>query len=107
MSNAQNVTDFELRSILDNTDKPVFIDFWAEWCGPCRMVAPIVNELSVEYTDITFVKVDIDQNKEFATMYGVRSIPTFIVIKNNDLIMRHSGATPKSFLVTKLNSLLN
>jgi thioredoxin 1 len=107
MSKVLDYNDIELQSLLINSDKPVFIDFWAEWCGPCRMVEPVVSELSETYeSKIIFVKVNVDENPQSTAMYGIRSIPTFIVIKSNELIMRHSGAVPKSSLVEKLNKLL-
>ncbi len=100
-------SDSELQSLLNDSDKTVFIDFFAEWCGPCKMIEPIIEELSIEYeSKITFVKINIDENVESASTYGIRSIPTFIVIKNNNIIFRNTGAMPKSFFIGKLNSLI-
>jgi len=98
----------ELVSLLNDSEKIVFVDFFADWCGPCKMIEPIIEELSQEFNSkITFVKVNIDENVESASTYGIRSIPTFVAIKNNNLIFRHSGASPKSFFVEKLNSIVN
>lgn len=107
MSKVQNITDDELGNLLSESTKPIFIDFWAEWCGPCKMVEPVIDELSIEYDeDMIFVKLNVDENPKSAAIYGVRSIPTFIVIKNNELLYRHSGAVPKSFLGEKISSIL-
>ena len=79
-----------------NSDKPVFVDFWATWCGPCSIVAPIVEELAKEYEDkVNFVKVDVDQNKELASKYNIFSIPTLAIFRNGQLVSQAAGATSK------------
>lgn len=108
MGNVKDVNEDELQAIISDSEKMVFIDFWADWCGPCRMVAPVVDEVSIELdSDFTFVKSNVDENPNSAAMYGVRSIPTFVVLKGQDIVFRHSGAVPKSFLIDKLSSLVN
>lgn len=89
--------NFEKEVLQSNT--PVFIDFWATWCGPCRMMAPVVEELAQSMGDsVKVCKIDIDQNPELAEKYGVMSIPTFIVIKNGSETARIVGVTPKTEL---------
>jgi len=79
-----------------NSDKPVFVDFWAEWCGPCRIVSPTVEELSKEYEGkVNFVKVNVDQNNELASKYNVFSIPTLAIFSNGKVIAQSAGAAPK------------
>lgn len=81
------------------------IDFWAEWCGPCRMISPIVEELSKEYTDKVLVgKVDVDNNPEISMKYGIRSIPTILFLKNGEVVDKHVGATTKQVLANKIEA---
>jgi thioredoxin 1 len=101
------LTSANFDSYLNESNKLIIIDFWAEWCGPCRLIAPIIKELSEEYGDkAIFGKVDVDQEVELATKYGIRNIPTVLFIKNGKIIDKIVGALPKSKFVEKINSLL-
>ena len=87
-----------------NSDKPVFVDFWAEWCGPCRLVSPAVEELSKEYDGkVNFVKVNVDDNNEIASKYNVFSIPTLAIFQNGKVIAQSAGAASKESLKTYIN----
>ena len=89
---ALEITDRTFESVVLKSDKPVLVDFWAAWCGPCRMVGPIIDELSGEYDGRAVVgKVDVDSNQEFAAKYGVRNIPTVLLFKDGELIDRKVG----------------
>lgn len=104
MNKVVELNDVELAALILESDKPVFIDFYADWCGPCKMVSPVMEELAKEYSRITFVKINVDENPESTTKYGIRSIPTFLIIKEDQIQYRHSGAAPKSFFAEKLSS---
>ena len=94
---ALEITDATFEEVVLNSDKPVLVDFWAAWCGPCRMVGPIIEELSDDYQGKAVVgKVDVDANQEFAAKYGVRNIPTVLVFKGGELVGRHVGVAPKT-----------
>lgn len=101
------ITDDNFEVEVAKSDKPVLIDFWAAWCGPCRMIAPIVEELAVEYEGKAKIgKVDVDENQQTAIKFGVRSIPTLLIFKDGKLKDTIIGAVPKSQIVTKLNAAL-
>ena len=89
------------------SDKPVFVDFYADWCGPCKMTAPIIDELSEDekYKNITFVKVDVDANQELAGKYSVFSIPTFISFNKGEVVSQFSGARDKAGFESELEKL--
>jgi len=91
-----------------NSTHPVFVDFWAEWCGSCRMVSPVVEELSIEYGDkVDFVKVNVDQNNDLTQKYNILSIPTLAIFKNGKIVSQQAGASTKESFKTMINSSLN
>jgi thioredoxin 1 len=105
---ALQFTDSNFESTVLKSDKVAVVDFWAEWCGPCRMVGPIVEEIAKEYEGKAVVgKVDVDNNPETAMKYGIRSIPTILFIKNGVVVDKHVGAAPKAQLVDILKKHLN
>ena len=100
------VTDATFEEQVIKSDKLVLVDFWAEWCGPCRMVGPIVEEVGVEYEGRAVVaKVDVDSNPGITAKYGIRNIPTILFFKNGDVADKQVGAVPKSTIVNKLEAL--
>lgn len=106
MAKAIEITDANLDEII-NSDKPVLVDFWAEWCGPCKMIGPIVEELAGEYEGKAVIgKVDVDSNPQASAKFGIRSIPTLLVFKNGEIVDKQVGAVPKSVLAQKLNAQL-
>ncbi len=92
----KDITNEQWEKEVITSDKPVFVDFWATWCGPCQMVSPIVEELAKEYENkVNFVKVDVDQNKELASKYNIMSIPTLAIFRNGQVIAQAAGAASK------------
>jgi thioredoxin 1 len=103
---ALEATDGNFEELVLKADKPVIVDFWAEWCGPCRMVGPIVEEVGVDYADKASVaKVDVDSNPGITAKYGIRNIPTILFFKNGEVVDKQVGAVPKSAIVGKLEAL--
>ena len=101
------ITDANFNEIL-NTDKPVLVDFWAEWCGPCKMIGPIVKQLAGEYEGKAVIgKVNVDENPNTAAQFGIRSIPTLLVFKGGEIVDKQIGAVPKAVLAGKLDAQLN
>ncbi|WP_075603406.1 thioredoxin [Saccharicrinis aurantiacus] len=101
------VTDANFEELVLKSDKPVLVDFWAEWCGPCRMVAPVVKELAEDYGDKAVItKMDVDANPETSVKFGIRNIPTILFFKNGEVVDKQVGAVPKTSLATKLDALL-
>jgi len=101
------VTDANFEEVVLNSDKPVLVDFWAEWCGPCRMVGPIVNELSDDYDGkAVMVKLDVDSNPGVSMKYGIRNIPTILFFKNGEIVDKQVGAVPKGTLSAKIDAIL-
>ena len=85
-----------------NTDKPVLLDFWASWCAPCRMVVPIIEEIASERPDIKVGKINVDEQPELASEFGIMSIPTLVVMKNGKIVQQVSGARPKEAILTMI-----
>ncbi len=104
---ALEITDANFEELVLNSDKPVMLDFWAVWCGPCRMIAPIVEELSSEYEGKAVIgKVDVDSNPDISAKYGIRNIPTVLFIKNGEIVDKQVGAAPKQAFAAKLDAIL-
>lgn len=104
---ALEITDATFEETVLKSDKPVLVDFWAAWCGPCRMVGPIIEEISGDYDGKAVVgKVDVDANQEFAAKYGVRNIPTVLVFKDGEVVDRKVGVAPKTSYTEAIDALL-
>jgi thioredoxin 1 len=101
---ALEITDANFDEVVLKSDKPVLIDFWAEWCGPCRMVGPLVEELSKEYEGKAVVgKVNVDHNPGVSMKFGIRTIPALLFFKNGEIVDKQLGAVAKSVLADKLS----
>ncbi|MEI6821999.1 MAG: thioredoxin [Bacteroidota bacterium] len=104
---ALTITDQNFEEVVLKSDKVVLIDLWAEWCGPCRMVGPIVEEMAKEYEGRAVIgKLDVDNNPETTNRFGVRNIPTILFIKGGEIVDKQVGAVPKAVLTKKLDALL-
>lgn len=104
---ALEITDANFEELVMKSNKPVLIDFWAEWCGPCRMVGPIVEELSKDYEGKAVVgKVNVDTNPNISMNFGIRNIPTILFFKNGQVVDKQVGAVPKANLAAKLDAQL-
>ncbi|MBP9185865.1 MAG: thioredoxin [Bacteroidia bacterium] len=102
---ALEITDSNFEELVLKSDKPVLVDFWAEWCGPCRMVGPVVEEIAKEYEGKAIVgKLNVDHNPKVATEFGIMSIPALLFFKNGQVVDKQVGAVPKHVLVNKLES---
>ena len=100
---AMNINKNNFREEVMNSEKPVLIDFWAPWCGPCRMVVPIVDEIAAEHPEYKIVKVNVDEEVELASQFNVVSIPTLIVMKNGQIVNQSIGARPKNQILAMLD----
>jgi len=104
MSKPIEITDDNFEEIL-NSDKPVMVDFWAEWCGPCKMISPLVEEMAGEYNGKAVIgQVDVDNNPNVSAKFGIRSIPTLLFFKNGEVVDKQIGAVPKTVLANKLDA---
>lgn len=106
MAKTIEITDNNFDEII-KSDKPILVDFWAEWCGPCKMIGPIVEEIAGEYDGKAVIgKVDVDSNPEVSARFGIRSIPTLLYFKDGEIVDKQVGAVPKAILAQKLDAQL-
>tara|TARA_B000000437_G_C11648385_1_gene306562 strand:- start:443 stop:775 length:333 start_codon:yes stop_codon:yes gene_type:complete len=102
-----DVNDENFESVVMNSDKPVLVDFWAEWCGPCKMLTPTINALAEEYKDTSsVVKINVDDSPAIATKYGIRSIPSILLFNNGDVVEQRVGAVSKDELAGMLDKII-
>ncbi len=104
MANTVEITDSTFQDEVVNSDTPVVVDFWAEWCGPCKMIAPIVEELAGEYEGkVKFAKMDVDSNPQTPMQFGIRGIPTLLIFNGGEAVGQVVGAVPKSMLKKRVD----
>lgn len=104
---ALEITDANFEELVLKSDKPVMVDFWAEWCGPCRLIGPIVEEMANEYDGKAIIgKVNVDENPGVSAQFGIRNIPTIIFVKGGEIADKSVGAVPKGQLTAKLDALI-
>lgn len=104
MSEVLHINDADFESVVVNSDIPVLLDFWAPWCGPCKMIAPVLDELAPEFAGkVKIVKMNVDDNQAAPAQFGVRSIPTLLLIKNGQVVATQVGALPKTQLANFIN----
>jgi thioredoxin 1 len=107
MSDLLQVTDESFDTEIMNSDLPAIVDFWAEWCGPCKMVAPVVEELANDYKGkVKFAQMDVDKNRQTPARFGIRNIPTLILFKGGEVAQMIIGAQPKSYIEGELKKML-
>ena len=108
MSDLLIITDANFEEEVVKSEVPVLVDFWAVWCGPCKMLTPIVEELATEYKDkFKIGKCDVDKNQKIAVKFGIRSIPTIIMFKNGEAVEQITGVVPKQTIQTKMDSIIS
>jgi thioredoxin 1 len=104
---ALEITDANFEEVVLKSSQPVLVDFWAEWCGPCRMLGPIIEELSSDYSEKAVIaKLDVDTNQKFAAQFGVRNIPTVLIFKDGELVNRQVGVSQKNVYADYIDALL-
>ncbi|MFL2611915.1 MAG: thioredoxin [Flavobacteriaceae bacterium] len=104
---ALEITDANFEEVVLKSSQPVLVDFWAEWCGPCRMLGPIIEELSSDYDGKAVIgKVDVDSNQQYAAQFGVRNIPTVLIFKDGELVNRQVGVSQKDVYADYIDALL-
>jgi len=101
---ALELTDANFQESALDTDKLVMIDFWAQWCGPCKMLSPTVEQLATEHSDVVIGKLDVDNNPEVSSKYGIRSLPTILWLRGGEVVDKHVGLTTKAKLEEKIQS---